>query len=421
MKISQAVILAAGECSRFWPYNDNHKSLFKIAGRPLICHTMSSLVKLGIKDIIVVQGPKKLVEKELEQYPVKGAKISYVVQPDPSSTGDAVYQARNLIKGPFFVLGGHKADLLDYLPDFLRKFKGRVVLSGVKTNTPWEFGMVKFKGKEVVEIVENPKEGEEPSDIKTSEIYIFPKEIIDCLGRVEEKEDKLIDAINLLIKKDGADIIISKKNLITLKYPWDAFSSLNDLERFLEPKKIIGTGAVIGKNVVIKGKVFIGKDTIIGDNTVIQGPCYIGDGCKIGVNNLLRGPVNLENNVQTGAFFEIKHSIVQEGTHFHSGYLGDSIIGRDCRFGAGFITANRRIDRGNIKSVVKDNKIDTGFTSLGAIVGNKTSFGIHAGTMPGVIIGSNSLIGPGTLVFKNIKDKTTFYTEFKGITEDEKS
>jgi bifunctional UDP-N-acetylglucosamine pyrophosphorylase/glucosamine-1-phosphate N-acetyltransferase len=195
------------------------------------------------------------------------------------------------------------------------------------------------------------------------------------------------------------------------------------MEGIIERSQIKKTfpGVKIGKNVVVRGKVFIEKNTTIGDNTVIQGPCYIGEGCKIGNNNVIRGPVNLEKNVVTGAFFEIKHSIVQEGTHFHSGYVGNSVIGNNCRFGAGFITANRRIDRGNIKTIIKGNKIDTGLTYLGVVVGNDTSFGIHAGTMPGVIVGNNSLVGPGTLVFKNIEDKTTFYTEFKGIIEDEKS
>jgi len=62
----QAVILAAGESSRFWPLNQKHKSLFKIMGRPLIWYTIESLKKAGIKDIIIVQGPKKDIEEELK-------------------------------------------------------------------------------------------------------------------------------------------------------------------------------------------------------------------------------------------------------------------------------------------------------------------------------------------------------------------
>jgi bifunctional N-acetylglucosamine-1-phosphate-uridyltransferase/glucosamine-1-phosphate-acetyltransferase GlmU-like protein len=115
---------------------------------------------------------------------------------------------------------------------------------------------------------------------------------------------------------------------------------------------------------------------------------------------------------------EIKNSMIGEGTHFHSGYMGDSVTGQNCRFGAGFITANKRIDRGNIKSVVKGGKVDTGLVSFGCAVGDNSKFGIHAGTMPGVLIGSDCLIGPGTLVFENLKDNTTFYSEFKNHKEE---
>jgi bifunctional UDP-N-acetylglucosamine pyrophosphorylase/glucosamine-1-phosphate N-acetyltransferase len=414
MKVSQAIILAAGESSRFWPLNNRHKSLFKIVGRPLIWHTINGLKKFGIKSVVIVQGLSRDIEKELQFYQIPGVKISYIVQPKPLGSGDALWQARKLIKGPMVVLGAHKADVTNYLPQLLRKFNGRIVLAGVKTDFPWEFGMIDFKEKKVNRIVENPKKGKEPSDIKTSEIYIFPEKIIDCLSKTGKKEDSLINAINLLIRKEGADLIILEKEPISLKYPWNALDILKSAGLV---KNDISAKAIIGKNVVLKEEVSIGKDTIIGDNTVINGPCFIGEGCRIGANNIIRGPVNLENGVVTGALFEIKNSVVQEGTHFHSGYVGDSIIGSNCRFGAGFITANRRIDRKNIKATVKNSKIDTGRTHLGAIVGSNTSFGIHAGTMPGTLIGHNSLIGPGTLVFKNIDSQKIFFTEFKGVIE----
>src|SRR3989344_3649352 len=121
--IHQAVILAAGESSRFWPLNQKHKSLIKIMGRPLIWYTIEELKRAGIRDIIIVQGPKKDIEKNLKTYKFKNLKIRYVVQPRPKSTGDAIWQARNLIKGNFLVLWPHKIDLGDYLPSFLAKGK----------------------------------------------------------------------------------------------------------------------------------------------------------------------------------------------------------------------------------------------------------------------------------------------------------
>ena len=58
----QAIILAAGESSRFWPLNQKHKSLIKIMGKFLISYTIAGLRKLGVHDIIVVQGKEKDIE-----------------------------------------------------------------------------------------------------------------------------------------------------------------------------------------------------------------------------------------------------------------------------------------------------------------------------------------------------------------------
>ncbi|MDO8470621.1 MAG: glucose-1-phosphate thymidylyltransferase, partial [bacterium] len=151
--------------------------------------------------------------------------------------------------------------------------------------------------------------------------------------------------------------------------------------------------------------------------TTISGPCFIGDNCEIGPSNVLRGPLSIEQGVKTGAFCEIKHSIVQEGTHFHSGYVGDSIIGRNCRFGAGFATANRRLDRNTIEAQVKDKKVDTKLSSLGVVVGDGTHFGIHTGTMPGVFVGSECRVYPGTLVFENIADGMTLSAKVQTTTK----
>jgi len=207
--IKQAVILAAGQSSRFWPLNQKHKSLIEIMGKSLILHTIRALNKLGIKDIVVVQGQEKRIEEALKQYNLK---IKFAVQKEPKSTGDAVWQARELLKkDKFLVLGPHKIDLSDYLSTVLKKAKGsnnKVILTGVKTETPWEYGIIKFKNNKATEIVENPKDGQEPSKIKATETYVLPYEFFDVYKKLPKKEDGLIDAINFLIKKNGAEVVI---------------------------------------------------------------------------------------------------------------------------------------------------------------------------------------------------------------------
>ncbi|HJN62209.1 MAG TPA: DapH/DapD/GlmU-related protein, partial [Candidatus Parcubacteria bacterium] len=290
--------------------------------------------------------------------------------------------------------------------------KGKIVFLASKTDRPWEFGILDFKesGK-ILRVVENPKKGREPSKIKTNEVYLIPPNFLNYCKKVPLTEDSLIKAFNLFIKKEGAKAVVLKEETISLKYPWETLKALNFLLKSKHLKRKILSKS-LGKNVILEGKVYIGKNVQIRENTVIKGPCYIGDNCQIGSNNLVRGSVNLEKGVVTGSFAEIKNSLFQENSHIHSGYFGNLILGRNCRFGAGFISANRRLDREEIKSMVKGKKIGTGLTYFGGVIGDNSYFGIRVSLMPGVLVGSGCKIGPNSLILENIPDKTTFYNKF---------
>lgn len=412
----QAVILAAGESSRFWPLNYQHKSLMKIMGKPLIFYTLEGLRKAKIKEIIIVQSSKKEIENELKNYQFKNLKIRYLIQPKPKGMGNALWQARNLLKGKFFVLNAERIDIDEILKQTdIKLYQSKGLIFGQKTENPQLFGIVKLKGKRVLEIVEKPKKGKEPSNIRVVGVYLLEPKFFQVYQKIKKYLYDFEDALSEYLKKNEVKLVFlkkSEKETPSLKYPWHLFDGERYLfDRFLKRK--IEKSAKIAKNVIIEGKVYIGKNTKIFENVVIKGPCYIGSNCIIGNNSLIREYTNLENNVLIGAFAEVTRSIFQEDTHAHSGYFGDSIFGRDCRLGAGNITANVRIDRGEIKSVVKGEKIGTGLDSLGVIIGEKTKTGIHCSFMPGVFIGSNCQISPNSVVFENIEDNTSLLADFK--------
>ncbi|PIS39637.1 MAG: hypothetical protein COT33_00915 [Candidatus Nealsonbacteria bacterium CG08_land_8_20_14_0_20_38_20] len=412
----QAVILAAGESSRFWPLNYQHKTLLKIMGRPLIWWTIDGLRNAGIKNIIIIQGPKKDTEEELKNYNFSGLKISYVIQKEPKGMGNALWQTRSLLKGQFFVLNAERIDIEEItynlqLTTYNPKIK--TLLFGQKTKNPQLFGIVKLKGDRVLEIVEKPAKGKEPSNVRVVGVYLLEPNFFDYYQKVKKEKYDFEKALSNYMKKNEVKFVFlkkSKKELFSLKYPWRLFT----LEKYLFDKflkKKIAKSAKIAKNVVIEGDVYVGERTKIFEGAVIKGPCYIGDNCIIGNNSLIREYTNLENNVLIGAFAEVARSIFQENVHCHSGYFGDSIFGKGCNIGAGTITANVRLDRGEIKTKLKIKneklKIKTGLKSLGVIVGQNTKFGVNVSLMPGVLIGSDCQISPGSVVFENIEDNAT--------------
>lgn len=383
--------------------------------RPLIWYTIEGLKESGIKDIIVVQGPKKDIELELKNY--FSTKVRYVIQPKPKGTGEAILRAKNLINNQFLVLNAERVDVGDFLFEILKKSKKASLVAG-PTQTPWLFGNLKLKGDKVVNLVEKPKPGKEFSNLKIVGIYLLPKEFLNYLQKQPLHPYSLEKALLAYAKEKDLRAVIIKKETFSLKFPWDLFPIRDYLfERYLKEK--IEKGVEIAKGVKIFGKVWIKKGTKIYENATIKGPCYIGENCVIGNNSLVREYTNLENNILIGAFAEVTRSIFQEDVHCHSGYFGDSIFDRGCRIGAGTITANVRLDRGEITAKPKTKnqklKINTGLKSLGVIMGGNTKVGIHCSFMPGLLIGSDCSIGPNSVVFENIEDKTIFYTKFQKV------
>lgn len=421
VKLTQAVILAAGDSSRFWPLNSRHKSLLKIMGKPLIWYTIEGLRRYGISDIIIIQGPEKDIESELKNYNFEIG-IRFVVQNEPKGMGDAILCAEKLIKDYFLVVNPYhfkmKEILEKTLADYPLKEKSiEMILFGTKTDRPWDYGIFGFKKANdylyATGITEKPERGKEPSECKVVGIYILPFNFFDYLKRVPEGYYSLEEALNLYTSENNRPnltIVQILDETLSLKYPWDLFRVARfPLDKYL--KSEIDQSAKIAKSATIDGNIFIGENTKIFENAVIKGPCYIGDNCVIGNNALIREYTNLEQGSIVGTNAEVTRCIFQENTHIHSGYFGDSILGEGCRVGAGTVTGNVRLDRGEIRATVKEKKVDTGLKSLGAIVGKNTKIGINVSLMPGILIGSDCVIGPHTLVSQNIPDNTSFYTK----------
>src|SRR5688500_15691603 len=118
----QALVLAAGRSSRFFPFaTDSHKSLIEVLWKPLIEHTIDSIKKTGIQDIIVVEGKDSKIREVLGDGKKGGVKISYAVQEEPRGGGNAVLCAKDLIKGDFFLVSPHRVDFESYSDEMVKR------------------------------------------------------------------------------------------------------------------------------------------------------------------------------------------------------------------------------------------------------------------------------------------------------------
>ncbi len=412
----QAVILAAGQSSRFSPFRYyDHKSLIRIAGKPIIIHTIESIKKSGIADIIIVVSSNSQIKKLLGSGKNLGVKIRYVVQKEPTGAGNGLLLAKNYIRDNFFLLNASRVDFCEFKDLMISRKtpKNKGVLLVKKEINLEKFGVLKIKRDRVLDIIEKPSKGAEPSNLRLIGIYLFSKDFLRVLRQTIDEHYRLEKAISKFTKEGIVNFVKTDKDAPSLKYIWDILGIKNFLLQDMNALR--GENIQIAKSAEIIGKVMLGDNAVIMEGVKIKGPCFIGKNVTIGNNTILRGGVDIEDNCVVGANMEVKNSLIMGGTRVHSGFIGDSIIGENVRIGAGFLTANVRLDRKNIESVINNIKMDTGINHLGAIIGKNVHIGIKSSTMPGVIIEKNATVGPLTVVLNNVPPDTKYYTKFQEV------
>ena len=77
------------------------------------------------------------------------------------------------------------------------------------------------------------------------------------------------------------------------------------------------------------------------------------------------------------------------------------LVESDISFGAGALTANFRLDQQPIK--------DTSRTKLGAIIGSGSRVGVNTSLMPGLKLGSQTVVGPGLVLNQDLADQQTYF------------
>ena len=154
-----------------------------------------------------------------------------------------------------------------------------------------------------------------------------------------------------------------------------------------------------GKNVIINPYVVIGKKNKIGNNVEILPFTHIENatlesGVKVGPFSRLRPGSLLSKGSRVGNFVEVKKSKVGKNSKInHLSYVGDTTIGKNVNIGAGTITCNYDGKKKN-KTKILD----------GAFIGSNTSL------IAPIKIGKKAVVGAGSALSKNVKDKSLSLT-----------
>ncbi|MCQ1539169.1 glucose-1-phosphate thymidylyltransferase [Methanocalculus taiwanensis] len=397
--VTECILLAAGEGKRMRPLTTSRpKVMIPLANRPMLEHLILAGKEAGIQRFIIVVG---YGEQAIREYFGDGSRIGveidYVVQRKQLGTADALRSAEGLVSGNFLMMNGDMLLSADEIAEFCRMPIPALAVS--ETDHPEDYGVVLLEGDRVVNLEEKSKNPK--SRLINAGAYLFSLEIferIQMIGLSRRGEYELTDALMGYIN-EGSLFAFCLRSWMDVGYPWDILAAH---ELFLDALQAENLGTV-EEGVVIKGTVAIGEGTIIRSGSYIEGPCIIGKDCIVGPHAYIRPRTSIGDMCHIGNAVEIKNSVILNKTKIpHFNYIGDSVIGSGCNFGAGTKIANLRHDY----TVVHVGGIRTGRKKFGAVIGDNVLFGINCSVNTGSLIGSGCRIAPHSFVDGVYDDET---------------
>ena len=160
----KGVVLAGGTAKRLQPLTCvTNKHLLPVYDKPMIYYPLESLIKAGIKEILIVTGGEHIEDffMLLKSGKEWGARFHYAIQEESSGTGAALSLAEYFVgREEFMVILGDNV-VTENVSQFIRefqeeknRFKAKILIAKVKD--PQNYGVVTFQGKKITKIIEKP-------------------------------------------------------------------------------------------------------------------------------------------------------------------------------------------------------------------------------------------------------------------------
>ena len=433
--LPKLVILAGGSSSRLWPLRE--KSLIRFLDVPLIEHQLKVYTDLGLRDVAAICNPdNKSAIEEILQNADGVENWNTFVQAEPKGMGDALLTLEPTLEGgsgpvPVYICQVHDIFETSFHVELLNAFKSDpqgAYLASYRVEEYFPGGYLEIEKGQITNIIEKPAPDAVPSDLVNIVAHIHP-DLERLLNQIKLEyagdtpgDDHYERAMAELMKTISFRPVPYSGAWHPIKFPWHVLEAMNHYLADIEP--YISDDAKIEDGVHISGPVHIEAGVRVFHGADIRGPAYIGKNSLVGQNAMVRDSMVSEDCI-IGAKSEVNRSYIGRGARTHDAMILDSVIAdsggdeKNTNLSARMVTANFRVDAGSVHSTVKGDRLNTGRTKLGAVVGAGTFIGVGVETMPGTKIGENCFIGASTLLLEDVPDNTRYYVkqEYKVITQ----
>jgi glucose-1-phosphate thymidylyltransferase len=211
----KGIILAGGSGTRLHPLTKvTSKQLLPVYNQPMVYFPLSTLLKAGIRDILVIVAPEHSGDfvNLLGSGKQFGARFSYEVQDHPEGLAQAFLIGEDFIgKDSVAMVLGDNIITHDFTPA-IQSFKKGAKVFAKSVPDPQRFGVIEFgKGGKVISIEEKPAKPK--SNFAQVGFYLFDNrvsgfaktlkpsmrgelEIVDLVKKYHELGELTVDALN---------------------------------------------------------------------------------------------------------------------------------------------------------------------------------------------------------------------------------
>lgn len=208
----KGVILAGGLGTRMLPCTKvTNKHCLPVYNKPMIYYPLETLVKAGIKDILIVTGGNNPGDflKLLGNGKEFGLKeIHYTYQEGAGGIAEALGLAEDFAdQGRVVVILGDNI-FEDNISEYVKNFKKQewgAKLFLKKVSNPQRFGVAEIKNKKIINIEEKPKKPK--SKYAVTGLYMYDSQIWDVIKTLKPSsrgELEITDVNNFYVKKNIA-------------------------------------------------------------------------------------------------------------------------------------------------------------------------------------------------------------------------
>lgn len=207
----KGIILSGGSATRLRPLTQvTSKQLLPVYNKPMIFYPLETLIKAGIRDILIIIAPGNAGDylKLLGSGKEFGCKFSYEVQDKPEGLAQAFLIGENFIGSDSvaMILGDNIFD--DDFSKEISSFKTGGLVFAKEVKDPERFGVVEFdENQKAVSIVEKPDKPK--TNFAVTGLYVYDNSVISkakSLNPSGRGELEITDINNLFLQEGSLDV-----------------------------------------------------------------------------------------------------------------------------------------------------------------------------------------------------------------------